>query len=207
MRGRISRSSRPSFSTMPGMLVASFPAVAQAPQKVFRVGHLAAAWPDARRRAAARAPRGAARARLRRGPERRLRGTLCRGQDGAAPRLAAELVRLKMDVIVAQGGWRRWRRSRRPRPFRSSWRPPLGTPWLSGGSRASRVPGGNVTGLTDESVQLSAKRMELLKEAVPKAAVIAVLWNANDQGMTLRYREIEKAARSPPGGGAGARRA
>ena len=56
-------------------------------------------------------------------------------------------------------------------------------------------PGGNVTGLTDESVQLSAKRMEILKEAVPKAALIAVLWNANDQGMTLRYREIEKAAR------------
>ena len=56
-------------------------------------------------------------------------------------------------------------------------------------------PGQNVTGLTDESIQLSAKRMELLKEAVPKAARIAVLWNANDQGMTLRYREIEKAAR------------
>ena len=56
-------------------------------------------------------------------------------------------------------------------------------------------PGQNITGLTDESVQLSAKRMELLKEAVPKAARIAILWNANDQGMTLRYREIEKAAR------------
>jgi putative ABC transport system substrate-binding protein len=56
-------------------------------------------------------------------------------------------------------------------------------------------PGQNITGLTDESVQLSAKRMELLKEAVPKAARIAILWNSNDQGMTLRYREIEKAAR------------
>lgn len=38
--------------------------------------------------------------------------------------------------------------------------------------------------------------MELLKEAVPQAARIAVLWNANDEGMTLRYREIEKAARN-----------
>jgi putative ABC transport system substrate-binding protein len=56
-------------------------------------------------------------------------------------------------------------------------------------------PGGNVTGLTDESVQLSGKRMHLLKEAVPKAALIAVLWNVSDEGMTLRYREIEKAAR------------
>jgi putative ABC transport system substrate-binding protein len=57
-------------------------------------------------------------------------------------------------------------------------------------------PGGNVTGLTDEMIQLSGKRMELLKEAIPKAALIAVVWNTNDQGMTLRYREIEKAARA-----------
>ena len=63
--------------------------------------------------------------------------------------------------------------------------------WIATLSR----PGGNITGLSDESIQLSAKRIELLKEAVPQAAVIAVLWNANDQGMTLRYREIEKAAR------------
>jgi putative tryptophan/tyrosine transport system substrate-binding protein len=55
-------------------------------------------------------------------------------------------------------------------------------------------PGGNVTGITDQSVELSAKRLELLKEAVPKAARIAVLWNADDAGMTLRYREVEKAA-------------
>ncbi len=56
-------------------------------------------------------------------------------------------------------------------------------------------PGGNVTGLTDELGQLSTKRMELLKETVPKAARIAVLWNANDPGMNLRYRAIESAAR------------
>jgi putative tryptophan/tyrosine transport system substrate-binding protein len=55
-------------------------------------------------------------------------------------------------------------------------------------------PGANITGLSDESIQLSAKRMQLLKEALPKAALIAIVWNANDRGMTLRYREIEKAA-------------
>ena len=38
--------------------------------------------------------------------------------------------------------------------------------------------------------------MELLKEAVPQATVIAILWNEADHGMTLRYREIEKAART-----------
>jgi putative ABC transport system substrate-binding protein len=64
--------------------------------------------------------------------------------------------------------------------------------WISTLAR----PGGNITGLSDESVQLSAKRMELLKEAVPQAALIAIVWNDNDHGMTLRYREIEKAART-----------
>ena len=56
-------------------------------------------------------------------------------------------------------------------------------------------PGGNVTGITDQATELSAKRLELLKEAVPKASRIAVLWNADDRAMTLRYRETEKAAR------------
>jgi putative ABC transport system substrate-binding protein len=56
-------------------------------------------------------------------------------------------------------------------------------------------PGGNVTGISDQATELSAKRLELLKEAVPKASRIAVLWNADDRAMTLRYREIEKAAR------------
>jgi putative ABC transport system substrate-binding protein len=55
-------------------------------------------------------------------------------------------------------------------------------------------PGGNVTGITDESVALSAKRLEILKEAVPRAVRMAALWNADDRGMTLRYREVEKAA-------------
>jgi ABC transporter substrate binding protein len=55
-------------------------------------------------------------------------------------------------------------------------------------------PGGNVTGVTDQSVELSAKRMEILKEAVPKASRVAVLWNADDRGMTMRFREVEKAA-------------
>jgi putative ABC transport system substrate-binding protein len=51
-----------------------------------------------------------------------------------------------------------------------------------------------VTGVTDQSVELSAKRLEILTEVVPKATRIAVLWNADDLGMTMRYREVEKAA-------------
>lgn len=55
-------------------------------------------------------------------------------------------------------------------------------------------PGGNLTGLTDATADLSGKRLQLLKEAVPNASRIAILWNENDPSMTLRYREIERAA-------------
>ena len=46
------------------------------------------------------------------------------------------------------------------------------------------------------ATELSAKRLELLKEAVPTLSRVAVLWNAADPGMVLRFREIEAAARA-----------
>jgi len=55
-------------------------------------------------------------------------------------------------------------------------------------------PGGNVTGVNDPAKDLSAKRLQMLKELVPGAVRIAVLWNAGNMAMTLRYREIERAA-------------
>jgi putative ABC transport system substrate-binding protein len=55
-------------------------------------------------------------------------------------------------------------------------------------------PDGNVTGINDQSSVLSSKRLELLKEAVPTAKRVAVLWNAGDPAMTLRYQTIERAA-------------
>jgi putative tryptophan/tyrosine transport system substrate-binding protein len=56
-------------------------------------------------------------------------------------------------------------------------------------------PGGNITGISDPATELTAKRLGLLKEAVPSATRVAVMWNSNDRAMTLRYGEVEKAAR------------
>jgi putative ABC transport system substrate-binding protein len=55
-------------------------------------------------------------------------------------------------------------------------------------------PAGDVTGFADNASALSAKRLQILKEAVPTASRIAILWNAKDSAMTLRYREIDRAA-------------
>jgi putative ABC transport system substrate-binding protein len=172
------------------LLVASQPA-----QKTFRVGHLAAGGrtPDG-------APPRALREALRdlgyvEGQNVAYQARFAEGKWERLPGLAAELVQLKVDVLVAQGGLAAVAAKEATSTIPIVMAPASGDAVATGLITSLSRPGGNITGLTDESVLLSAKRMELLKEAVPKAARIAVLWNANDQGMTLRYQEIEKAAR------------
>jgi len=109
------------------------------------------------------------------------------------PGLAAELVGLNVDVIVTVGG------PAATAAKQASSSIPIVLAIVGDADGLGLIeslahPGGNVTGMTDQSVELSAKRLEFLKEAVPKAARIAVLWNADDRGMTMRYREVEKAA-------------
>jgi putative tryptophan/tyrosine transport system substrate-binding protein len=110
------------------------------------------------------------------------------------PGLAAELVDLKVDVIVTLGG----PAAEAARDATSTIPIVIASPGdaVDTGLIASLArPGGNITGMTDPATELSAKRLELLKEAVPRASRIAVLWNADDRAMTFRYREIERAAR------------
>jgi putative tryptophan/tyrosine transport system substrate-binding protein len=69
-----------------------------------------------------------------------------------------------------------------------------GDPVDTGLAASLAHPGGNVTGVSDIASELSAKRLALLKEAVPSLRNVAVLWNADDLGMTLRYRAAEVQA-------------
>jgi|SRR6266481_3489504 len=107
--------------------------------------------------------------------------------------LAAELVGLKVDAIVTVGGpaTDAAKQATSSIPIVMAL---VGDAVGLGLIESLARPGGNVTGITDESVALSAKRLEFLKEAMPRAVRMAVLWNADDRGMTLRYREVEKAA-------------
>jgi putative ABC transport system substrate-binding protein len=111
------------------------------------------------------------------------------------PGLAAELVGLKVHAIVTVGGpaTHAAKQATSSIPIVMAL---VGEAVGIGLIESLARPGGNVTGITDESVTLSAKRLELIKEAVPRAARMAVLWNADDRGMTLRYREVEKAAQT-----------
>jgi putative ABC transport system substrate-binding protein len=57
-------------------------------------------------------------------------------------------------------------------------------------------PGGTITGVGEVAAELSAKRLEVLKDTFPRLRKIAMLWNADDLGMTLRYRSAEASAQT-----------
>ena len=111
------------------------------------------------------------------------------------PGLVAELIAQKLDAIVTLGGpgTAAVRKATTTTPIVMAG--PSGDAVATGMVASLARPGGNVTGLSDDAGPLSAKRMQILKEAMPKAKRIAVLWNSDDQAMTLRYNEIDKAAR------------
>ncbi len=111
------------------------------------------------------------------------------------PILAAELVRLKVDVIVAatNRGIEAVRQATQTIPIIMA----AGTDPVGSGFAASLArPGGNITGLTAFSPELNGKRLELLKETFPKLSRVALLMTPNVPGSALDLKETESAARS-----------
>jgi putative tryptophan/tyrosine transport system substrate-binding protein len=117
------------------------------------------------------------------------------GKIDRAPELVAELVRLRVDVIVVAGG----------------------APWILAAKNATKTipivmvgsgsdpveaglveslarPGGNVTGATNIQGELGGKRLELLKEAVPKLVRVAVLYDPDNPSSVLEMKEVLPAA-------------
>ena len=109
--------------------------------------------------------------------------------------LARELVTLKVDVIVTGTDLAiaavKQQTQTIPIVMASS-ADPVGTGFVASLAR----PGGNVTGLSRMSPELSGKRLELLREAVPGLSRVAFLWSPDVRGAALDYKETETAARS-----------
>ena len=111
------------------------------------------------------------------------------------PGLAAELVRDKVDVIVvhATPGTRAVKGVTRTIPIvMVSVGDPVGTGLVASVAR----PGSNVTGVSNIDVGLAAKRLQLLKEVLPKLSLVAVLRNPTNQVGELQFKETQAAARS-----------
>jgi putative tryptophan/tyrosine transport system substrate-binding protein len=111
------------------------------------------------------------------------------------PQLAAELARLKVAAIVADGDTAIYAAKRVtstiPIVFIA-----VGDPVSEGFVASLARPGGNITGLTSISAELSGKRLELLKEAFPKVSRVSVLWNPANSSNLLEFKEMEVAART-----------
>ena len=100
------------------------------------------------------------------------------GKLDRLPELAAELVRLKVDIIVVAGGGRWIQAAKNATKTIPIVMTGAGTDPVEAGLVESLArPGGNVTGITNLSRELGGKRLELLKEAVPKVARVAVLYD------------------------------
>ncbi len=111
------------------------------------------------------------------------------------PDLAAELVRLKVDLIVAAGG-----------PSVHAAKQATGTipivfpvhpdPVEAGLVASLARPGGNITGLSNLAPELGGKRLQLLKEVAPRISRVAILWNAATPSYLPIVRETEAAAQT-----------
>jgi putative ABC transport system substrate-binding protein len=110
--------------------------------------------------------------------------------------LAAELTRLKVDVIVAGGGTAGVQAVKSATTTIPIVMPVVADPVSSGLVESLERPGGNVTGLALPSAQLSATRLRLFKEAVPRISRIAVVWNPPYPTHGPELRQLETTARS-----------
>ena len=121
-----------------------------------------------------------------------------RGAEGKldrVPSIINELVQLKVDVIVAPiaAAIRAARQATKTIPVVIV----TGLDPVANGMVDSLArPGGNITGVATLTQDLNAKRLELLKEVVPRLSRVAVLWTPDDSVVTINFKEYEAAARA-----------
>ncbi len=117
------------------------------------------------------------------------------GKRDRLPALAADLVRLKVDIIVSSIGTDTVaaKNATRTIPIVMA---SAGDPVAGGLVESLARPGGNITGLTQMAPELSGKRLELLKETVPKLSRVAVLWDPDGTTSPLAWKETHVPARA-----------
>ena len=110
------------------------------------------------------------------------------------PALAAELVRLNVDIIITVGDGE-LRAAKQTTSTIPIVMVPSGDPVGAGYIASLAPPGGNITGLSWVSPDLSAKLLEMLKDAVPKLSHVAVLWNAANPVKVIDSTATDRAVR------------
>jgi putative ABC transport system substrate-binding protein len=171
-----------------GSLPVSFTAAMQQPARTYRVGVLTTAAPDRLRESLSELG-------YTEGRNLVLEIRETKGRSELVDDFAIELARLKVDVIVATNPAAVFgaKRATTTIPIVMVHTP---DPVELGLVASLARPGGNITGMTSLSVDLTIKQLELLKEAVPRALRIAVLWNADNPWHPVAVKGLREGGRS-----------
>ncbi len=178
-----------------GLLAAPLPTEAQQPGKIHRIGYLSVRGPDREKRRLAAFHQGLRKLGYIEGQNLVIEYRYAEGKIKRYTDRAAELVRLKVAVSVT---------SPAPPAIRAAQGATRTIPIVMAGANVDPVeagfvaslarPGGNITGLTNLTARLHAKRLELLKEAFPRISRVAILWPPPDQKQAMK--EIEAAGQA-----------
>ena len=173
------------------LLAAGAIAQGQQPKKVVRLGYLSSTDP-ATESARAEAIRQALRERGHiEGQNIATEYRYAEGKPDRYPELAADLVRLKVDIIVVGGGVSQvWAAKNATKTIPIVMVAQRSDPVEAGLVESLARPGGNVTGVTNLVRELGGKRLELFKEAVPKVVHVAVLYDPANAGNVRAAKEI-----------------
>ena len=173
----------------------SFPAQAQQPTKIPRIGYLAtvslSSIPD--RTEALR--QGLRELGYIEGKNIVIEWRSAEGKLDRLPALASELVRLKVDIIITGGppATRAAKEATSTIPIVMTFDPdPVGSGFVASLAR----PGGNITGLSTLAPEISGKQLELLKEIVPKLSRVAVFGDSIQPGNPQALKEIARVAQA-----------
>jgi putative ABC transport system substrate-binding protein len=172
----------------------SLPTQAQQPAKVPRIGFLVPAFASTYATRIAAFQRGLRELGYVEGKNIAIEYRYADGKLDQRSHLLAELIRLNVDIIVTNSTDTVLAAKKAtdtiPIVFATA-----GDPVASGIVDSLARPGGNLTGLSLQSPELGGKRLELLKEVVPKVSRVAVLlWNRQNRGTSLQLKELEAAA-------------
>jgi ABC-type uncharacterized transport system substrate-binding protein len=183
---------RRAFIKLLGGAAAAWPltARAQQPTRIAKIGHLESGWPSSSPNLLAAFRQGLRELGYIEGQNVFIERRYGEGSEERLPQLARELVEYGVDAIFAIGP---------PQALaaaKATDKIPIifvggGDPVAMGLVKSLAQPGGNLTGLTFVTVDLASKRMQLLKDAVPSAKRMAILWNPNN---VVNKLELEKAA-------------
>ncbi|MDH3445791.1 MAG: ABC transporter substrate-binding protein, partial [Deltaproteobacteria bacterium] len=175
------------------LLAPCFPADAQQPEKVPRIGYLSGSPPSAIAERIEAFRQGLRELGYMEGKNIVIEWRSAEGKRDRLPALATELVHLKVDVIVTAGPLvtRFVKKATSTIPIVLTQDP---NPVRNGFVASLARPGGNITGLSRLAPELTGKQLELLKEIVPKLSRVAVFGTSTRPGNAQTLREVELAA-------------